>query len=112
VDPEVNITKVKDRLIEHGADAEAVTLCDEVFKEGVTKEALEKRLTRDQCRRLCIRDGKRFQILLEKVDVMGGTKNRCRLCSGKGAMVYKNHRDALRHFFKDHFGLWFECAHW
>ena len=112
VDPENNITRLKSRLREHGADEEAVNLCDEVFKEGVTQEALKKRLTRDQCRRLHLRDGKRFQMFLEKVNVAGGTKNRCRLCTTNDAMVYKNHRDALRHFLKDHFGLWFECTNW
>jgi len=111
-DPEDNIARLKSRLREHGADVEAVKLCDEVFKDGVTKGALQRRLTRDQCRRLRLQDGKQFQLFLEKVEVTGATKNRCRLCPGNDAIVYKNHRDALRHFFKEHFGLWFECTHW
>ena len=109
---EDNIARLKSDLLEHGADMEAVKLCDEVFKDGVTKEALQRRLTGDQCRRLHLKDRKQFQLFLEKVEVMGATKNRCRLCPRNDAMVYKNHRDALRHFFKAHFGLWFECTHW
>lgn len=112
VDPENDIEKLKARLLANGGDAEAVDLCDEVFKEGITTEMLRRRLTRDQCKRLDIRDGKQFQMFLEKVGVTGVTKNRCRLCSGNNAAVYKNHRDALRHFLKDHFGLWFECTYW
>jgi len=112
VDAEDNIARLKSRLLEHGADVEAVKLCDEVFKAGVTKGALQRRLTRDQCRRLRLKDGKQFQLFLEKVEVMGATKNCCRLCPVNDAIVYKKHRDALRHLFKEHFGLWFECTHW
>ena len=112
VDPEDNLTRLKARLVENGADVEAVKLCDEIFKDGISKEALQKRLTREQCKRFHLRDGKQFQRLLEKVVVTGETKNRCRLCPGNDAVLYKNHRDALRHLHKEHFGLWFECARW
>ena len=112
VDPEDNVTRLKARLIEGGATVEAVDLCDDVFKDGVTKEALERRLTRDQCRKLGLRDGKKFQTFLERVKVLGETKNRCRLCPENDAALYKNHRDALRHFLKEHFGLSFECVYW
>ena len=112
VDREDDITRLKARLLANGADAEAVDLCDEVFKDGITTENLQRRLTWDQCKRLDLRDGKQFQMFLQKVEVMGGSKNCCRLCSRNNAVVYKNHRDALRHFLKDHFGLWFECTYW
>jgi len=112
VDTEDNITKLKARLVEGGATVEAVDLCDDVFREGVTRQALERRLTYSQCKKLGVRDGKRFQVFLEKVEVMGETKNCCRLCPRNEAMMYKNHRDALRHFLKEHFGLPFECMHW
>jgi len=112
VDPAENVKRLKARLVEEGATEGAEDLCDDVFKNGVTREALETRLTRAQCRKLGIRDGKRFQIFLERVEVMGGTRSRCRLCPRNDAMVYKNHRDALRHFLKDHFGLPFECMYW
>ena len=112
VDPEDDIGRLKARLHVNGGDAEAVNLCDEVFKGGITMEMLQRRLTRDQCKRLNLRDGKQFQMFLEKVGVTGVTKNRCRLCSGNNAVVYRNHRDALRHLLKDHFGLWFGCTYW
>ena len=112
VDAEDNVTNLKARLIEGGATVEVVDLCDDLFKDGVTREALERRLTHRQCKKLGLRDGKKFQMFLEKVEVMGGTKNRCRLCPSNDAMLYKNHRDALRHFLKEHFGLSFECVYW
>jgi hypothetical protein len=111
VDPEHDIARLKSRLRKNGADGEAVDFCDDVFKDGVSTGALEKRLTREECTTLGVQDGKKFQRFLEKVTVSGGTKNRWRLCRGD-AVLYKNHRDALRHFLKDHFGLWFGCNHW
>ena len=112
VDPEDNVTSLKTRLMDGGATKEAVDLCDDVFKDGVTREALERRLTHSQCRKHGLRDGKTFQIFLEKVEVMGGMKNRCRLCPRDDAMLYRNHRDGLRHFLKDHFGFSFRCNYW
>ena len=112
VDPEDDITRLKAGLHANGADAEAVDLCDEVFKDGISKEALLQRLTREQCKRLRLRDGKQFQMFLRKVEVTRGTRNCCRLCPGNKAMLYQNHRDALRHFLKDHFGMWFACTYW
>ena len=112
VDAEGDLTRLKDELFKNGADVGAVNVCDEVFKDGITKEALQMRLTRKQCKELHLQDGKQFQRFLEKVQVAGGTRNRCRLCPGNAAALYKNHRDALRHFLKDHFGLWFECTRW
>jgi len=112
VEAEGDLTRLKEELVENGADVEAVNLCDEVFKDGINKEALQKRLTRKQCKGLHLQDGKQFQRFLEKVQAAGGTKNRCRLCPGNDAALYKNHRDALRHFHKEHFGLWFECTRW
>ena len=112
VDPQDDLTRLKDGLVKNGAEVDAVNLCDEIFKDGIHKEALQKRLTREQCMKLHLRDGKQFQRLLEKVEVVGETKNRCRLCPGNVAVLYKNHRDALRHFHKEHFGLCYECTRW
>ena len=112
VDPEDDLTRLKARLVKNGAEEEAVKLCDEIFEDGISKEALQKRLTREQCIRLHLRDGKQFQRLLEKVEVTGETKYRCRLCPENKVVLYKKHRDALRHFYKEHFGLWFKCTHW
>ena len=111
---EADPTKLKARLIKYGAAQEDVDLCDEVFKDGVTVEALERRLTRSQCEKLGLRDGRRYRILLEKVEVTGEsmTRNRCRLCPRDHAKMYKHRHDSLRHLLKDHFGLYFKCPQW
>ena len=110
---EGDIAKLKERLLEKGASAWAVELCDAIFKNGVTIEALEERMTREQCERLAVRDGKRFRLFLEFVGKRNGQitgRQRCCLCPpGK---EYKYHRDALRHLLKDHFGLSFRCERW
>jgi len=94
VDHEKNIARLKERLLKEGANQGVVDLCDAIFANGVTIEALEKSLTRHQCERLNLREGKQFQLFLEKIEIMGGTKHICRLCQKE----YKNHRDSLRHF--------------
>ena len=113
MDYEGEVAKLKARLLAKGADEQAVELCDGIFKNGVTIEALEERMTREQCDVLRVRDGKQFRLFLKLVgganDGVTG-RHRCCLCSpGK---EYKNHRDALRHLLKDHFGLSFKCERW
>ena len=109
VEPEGNLERLKHRLAQNGADARAVILCGEIFRDGVSIEALQQRLTLEQCRELHLRDGKQYQRLLE---VTGWTTHRCRLCPENDVMLFKNYRDALRHFLRDHFGLSFECTSW
>jgi hypothetical protein len=105
---EADLLKLKARLRAQGADELAVGLCDQIFKDGVTKEALVERMTREQCAGLGVRDGKQFKRFLHWNYEVG--RHQCRLCSpGK---TYKNSRDALRHLFKDHFSLGFECEQW
>ena len=113
---EGKVATLKARLVSEGANKEVVRRCDTVFKDGITIEALEKRMTREQCQTLGVRDGKQFRLFLECLElVVGGNghmteRHRCCLCSpGK---EYKNHRDALRHLLKDHFGLGFGCKWW
>ena len=108
---ETDVTNLKARLIEEGAAQEDADLCDEIFKGGITNEALERRLTRSQCEKLGVRDGMVFRILLEGTDEFC-SRHRCRLCPRNYSRAYKNHRDALRHLRKDHFGLFFECLQW
>jgi len=110
---EGDVAKLKARLLAKGANEQAVVLCDTVFGGGVTIEALEKRLTREQCEALGVRDGKQFRLFLELVEGANGRmteRHQCRLCPR--AKEYKNHRDALRHLLKDHFGLSFKCKLW
>ena len=107
-----DLTRLKARLVKGGATVKAAELCDDVFKDGITRGELERRLTHSQCEHLGLRDGKTFQVFLERVEVMGGVTNRCRLCPMLDAMTFKHHRSGLRHLLKDHFGLSFECMHW
>ena len=110
---EGDVAKLKARLLAKGANEQAVELCDIVFKIGVTIEALEERMTREQCEELGVRDGKKFRLFLELVRGANGRvtgRHRCCLCSP--GREYKNHRDALRHLLKDHFGLSFRCERW
>lgn len=113
MDFEGDVARLKARLLEKGANGQAVELCDTVFEKGVTIEALEERMTREQCDKLKVRDGKQFRLFLACAGKVNGRmtkRHRCRLCSpGK---EYKNHRDALRHLLKDHFGLGFKCGQW
>ena len=110
---EGDVARLKARLLAKGANEQVVGLCDTIFKNGVTIEALEERMTREQCEELGVRDGKKFRVFLELVRGVNGQmtgRHRCCLCSpGK---EYKNHRDALRHLLKDHFGLGFRCERW
>ena len=68
-----------------------------VFRNGVTIEALEKRMTRERCEGLRVRDGKQLRPFSELVVGANGQmtgRHRCCLCSpGK---EYKNDRDAWR----------------
>ena len=110
---EGDVSRLKARLLAKGANGQVVEHCDNVFKNGVTIEALEERMSREQCEELGVRDGKKFRLFLELVRGANGRmtgRHRCCLCSpGK---EYKNHRDALRHLLKDHFGLSFRCERW
>jgi len=107
VEFEGDIPKLKARLLAKGANKQVVERCDTVFENGVNIEALEARLTRDECEELGVPGGKKFRLFLKLI--VGG-RHRCRLCSpGK---EYKTHRNALRHLLKDHFGLSFRCERW
>ena len=110
---EGDVSNLKGRLLAKGANREAVGQCDVVFVNGVTIEALEERMTREQSESLGVRDGKKFRLFLELVGKANGRvaeRHRCCLCApGK---EYRNHRDALRHLLKDHFGLSFKCEWW
>ena len=106
VDPEDDLTTLKTHLVENGADMEAANSCGEVVKDGISKEVLQKRLTREQCKVFTFETGNGFRGFLKRFRWMAGRRNRMIV------VLYKNHRDVLRHFHKDHFGLWSECTHW
>jgi hypothetical protein len=104
---EDDVPKLKAKLLAKGADKQIMELCDQVFKNGVTIEVLEKRTTGEECGRLGAPDGKQFRQFLEVFWRANGQmeSHRCRLCPL--SKIYKKHRDALRHLLKDHFGLSF-----
>ena len=106
VDPEDDFTTLKTHLVENGADMEAAISCDEVIKDGISKEVLQKRVTREQYKGFTFKTGNGFRGFLKRFRWMAGTKK------PNGVVLYKNHHDVLRHFLKDHFGLWSECTHW
>jgi len=107
---EGDILKLKERLLRKGAEPTAVGVCTRIFSEGISIAALEGPMTREESEEHGV-IGKRYRMLLKRSMESGGIKNRCRLCSEKGSVEYKNHRDALRHLLKDHFGMGYECKH-
>lgn len=113
VEYEGDLAILKARLLANGANEQVVELCDSIFNNGVTIEALEKQMTREQCNGLGIRHGKQFRLFLQSVGEANDWLNglyRCCLCSpDKGS--WDNHH-ALRHLLKDHFGLSFQCEQW
>lgn len=107
---EDDVSKLEERLLQKGAEPSAVGVCAKIFSKGISIAALEVPMTRKESIEHGV-VGKRYRMLLEKRTESGGTKNRCRLCSQQGLVEYKNHRDALRHLLKDHFGMGYECEY-
>lgn len=103
---EGSVLKLKERLLRKGAEPTAVGVCTRIFSEGISIAALEVSMTREESKEHGV-VGKRYRMLLEK----RAEKNRCRLCSREDYVEYKNHRDALRHLLKDHFGMGYECKY-
>jgi len=107
---EGDVLKLNERLLRKGADPTAVGVCTRIFSEGISIAALEVPMTREESEEHGV-IGKRYRMLLKRSTESGGIKNRCRLCSKEGCIEYKNHRDALRHLLKDHFGMGYECKY-
>jgi hypothetical protein len=106
-DFEGSVLKLKGRLLRKGAEPAAVDICIGIFSEEISIAALEKSMTREESEEHGV-VGKRYRMLLEKRTESGAIKNRCRLC---GEVEYKNHRDALRHLLKGHFGMGYKCTY-
>ena len=113
---EANISRLADRLTIQGVGRPVVELCSAIFAQGVSLEALKARMTRKECEKHGLRSGMRYRMLLDVVRMMKGgvlmDRHVCRLCRRGGAADYKNHRDALRHLLRDHFGIGFQCTQW
>ena len=118
---EPNIRKLQQRLFLEGADLEAIKLVKRVFSNGVTMEALTRRLTREEAalHTFGCRAGPLYLAFLEPIlppDKANGAllcRYQCRLCPSDGkAPTWKYHRDVLRHLRKEHFGLGEKCHTW
>lgn len=102
----VEVLNMERRLLAEGVERTVVELCIEIFKQGVTIDALEAHMTPEESERYGA-VGKRFRLLLDMVGEEGmRTRHWCRLCKKK---EYKNHRDALRHLLKTHFRIGYTC---
>jgi hypothetical protein len=111
-----DISRLTGRLTIEGVDQTVVELCCVIFARGVSLEALKARMTRKECERHGLQSGMRYRMLLDVVKMAKGgvsmDRHVCRLCPRDEAVDYKNHRDALRHLLRDHFGIGFQCTRW
>jgi len=102
----VEVLKMEQRLLAQGVERTIVDRCLEIFKQGVTIDALEAQMTPEESEEYGA-VGKKFRQLLEMARAEGTrTTHQCRLCRSE---VYKNHRDALRHLLKSHFRIGYSC---
>ena len=101
----VEVLTMEQRLLAQGVERTIVDLCVEIFKHGVTIEALEAPMTLEESEEYGA-VGKKFRQLLEMGGEEGMRTHQCRLCRSK---VYQNHRDALRHLLKSHFRIGYSC---
>lgn len=101
-----DVLNMEQRLLAEGVERTVVERCIEIFKQGVTIDALETQMTVGESKRYGA-VGKRFRQLLEMVGGEGmRTRHLCRLCKNK---EYRNHRDALRHLLETHFCIGYTC---
>jgi len=102
----VEVLEMEQRLLAQGVERTIVDRCVEIFKQGVTIDALEAQMTPEESEEYRA-VGKKYRQLLEMAGGEGmRTTHQCRLCRSK---VYKNHRDALRHLLKSHFRIGYSC---
>ena len=102
----VDVFKMEQRLLAQGVEHTIVDRCVEIFKQGVTIDALEAQMTPEESKEYGA-VGKKYRQLLEMAGeegIMG--MYQCRLCRSK---CYKHHRDALRHLLKSHFSIGHSC---
>ena len=110
---EEDLQKVQKRLTSEGADVGAVERLRGIFLDGkVTIAALKTDTTLDQRRR---HEGRQKYMLLLKAEAHPHSSHkvhRCMLCPPWARLEYRNPKDSLRHFRRDHFGLSSVCSHW
>ena len=86
------------------------------FSSGITKEALTRKMTREEAREYHNTTSSRrpctqiYQALLRSDEA---DRSHCRLCSiDANQNGWKNAKDVLRHLKRDHFGLVHVCPRW
>jgi len=106
--------RLYDRLLGEGADINTVVLLRYlIFAEGVTVDALMAPTKTSGVFHACNGAIKMWEMLLETKEVIPGEKKYCcLLCPVQNRREYRDSRDAIRHFNRDHFGFSSQCEYW
>jgi len=83
-----------------------------VFKDGVTREALLRRLNSNEIEIMNFRGGFEPSLAYEGFLQVAEGGFECCLCTVGKRVSWKHKKDAVRHFRKFHFGLADECITW
>jgi len=111
---EGDVERLCDRLLSEEADINTVALLRYlIFDNGVTFDALMASTQTRGVFHACNGASKMWEMLLETKEVVSGEKKYCcLLCPVKNRREYRESRDAIRHFNRDHFGFSFPCEYW
>jgi hypothetical protein len=112
---EPNVEKVQRRLRSEGADAGAVAcLHSEIFLDGtIAMRALKAPMSLAQRRGREAGGTQKYMLLVKVVPrSQKEVDHQCLLCPSRARAEFKNREDSLRHLYKDHFGLSFDCEDW
>ena len=102
-----DLRRVKTHIIEYGAAQEVVDLCDEVFKNGLTREALERCST---VASLALETGRGTRYFLRRS--RGRARSRQRTVAVSVQEIAQEPPRCSASVRKDHFGFSFECLYW
>jgi len=99
---------------QRGGEENAITLLPNIFSDGVSEQALTRKMTEEEGRRHnggCGGTSPQVYQMLLRGDAI--ERFHCRLCViGANEGGWKKARDALRHLKRDHFGLGTACTLW
>jgi hypothetical protein len=107
--------KLYHRLIREGAEHCILRLFvhDVIFAKGVSFDALMAPTRKRETSLLYGGAERMGQALLETKQGMPGSKKYfCLLCPVRNRAGWKDDRDAIRHFNREHFGFSFPCEYW
>jgi hypothetical protein len=106
-----NVEFLQARCVAEGSDPAAIGFLRNIFADGISVNALTRRMTRDEAREHnCGAPGLMFRVLLRTDE---DNMFHCRLCAvGADKGGWKQAKDALRHLKRDHFGLGVRCHRW